>query len=284
MLKIVLGVVLLLVGVLVAANAIGARLWRAETTSLRERLQSHGATGATARVDLSSLDALPEPVQRYLRLALRDGQPYLAGVSLRHRGSFNMSENAEQWKAFTSDQEVVISPPGFDWNARIGFLPGLGVRVHDAYVQGEGILHASVLGLFTVADLRGTPAIAKGELMRFLAESVWYPTVLLPGQGVEWLAVDGQSADATLTTDGISVTLRFGFGADGLVETVFAEGRGRAIAGTVVPTPWEGRFWDYAEREGMMVPLQGEVAWLLPNGNKPYWRGTITDLVFRFGA
>lgn len=59
-------------------------------------------------------------------------------------------------------------------------LPGLPARVHDAYVAGEGILHASLLGLFTVADLRGTDYIAEGELMRFFAEAAWYPTALLP--------------------------------------------------------------------------------------------------------
>jgi hypothetical protein len=50
------------------------------------------------------------------------------------------------------------------------------VRVHDAYVGGEGILRAAVLGLFTVAELHGPGDIAQGELMRFFAEAAWYPT------------------------------------------------------------------------------------------------------------
>ena len=68
-------------------------------------------------------------------------------------------------------------------------MPGLVVRVHDAYAAGEGMLHAALFGLFTVADLRGTRDIAEGELIRFLAETAWYPTALLPGQGVRWDAV-----------------------------------------------------------------------------------------------
>ena len=31
-----------------------------------------------------------------------------------------------------------------------------------------------------------------------------------------------------------------------------------------------GHFWNYEERDGMRVPLDGEVAWLLPEGAKPY--------------
>ena len=43
-----------------------------------------------------------------------------------------------------------------------------------------------------------------------------------------------------------------------------------------------GRFWNYAIRDGMRVPLDGEVAWLLPEGAKPYWRGPITQLCYTF--
>ncbi len=85
-------------------------------------------------------------------------------------------------------------------------MPGLPVRVHDAYVAGEGILHASLLGLFPVVDMRGTSDVAEGELMRFFAEAAWYPTALLPSQGVRWEAVDDNSAYATLTEGDISVS------------------------------------------------------------------------------
>lgn len=34
--------------------------------------------------------------------------------------------------------------------------------------------------------------------------------------------------------------------------------------------------------EHMRVPLDGEVAWLLPEGAKPYWRGRITKLRYEF--
>lgn len=108
----------------------------------------------------------------------------VTAVRVRHHGTFNMGETTPQWKAFTSDQLVIPRRPGFDWDARIAILPGLTVRVHDAYVAGEGLLHASLLGLLPVADLKGTPDVNVGELMRFLAEAAWYPTALLPSQGI----------------------------------------------------------------------------------------------------
>jgi hypothetical protein len=118
--------------------------------------------------------------------------------------------------------------------------------------------------------------------MRFFAEAAWYPTALLPSQGVRWEAGDDRSAHATLTEGEISITLLFAFDEEGLIDTVRAEARGRTVGDEVVPTPWQGRFWNYEERGGMRVPLDGEVAWLLPEGEKPYWRGHITEIDYRF--
>ena len=155
-------------------------------------------------------------------------------------------------------------------------------RVHDAYVAGTGILHAAVLGLIPVADVRDTPEMARGELMRFLAEAAWYPTVLLPGHGVTWQAVDESTADATLTDGEIAVTLRFFFGPDDLVERVYAESRARTVGGATEPAPWDGRFTNYQKRDGMLVPIDGDVGWVLPAGRHSYWRGHIKQVTYEY--
>jgi len=213
---------------------------------------------------------------------LKDGQPMVAAASLEQTGTFNMSETGEKWKPFTSTQRVIVHRPGFDWEARSQIAPVLAVKVHDAYIAGEGILHASLFGLVSLAKLRGTPEAAQGELMRFLAETPWYPTALLPSQGVQWEAEDDTSAKATLTDGETRVTMLFRFDENGLIESGRAEARGRTVAGAVVPTPWEGRWSNYELRYGMRIPIEGEVAWILAEGPKPYWRGRITKLTYEF--
>ncbi|MFN8573070.1 MAG: DUF6544 family protein [Gemmatimonadaceae bacterium] len=260
----------------------GSRHWNAETRALRARLDAARLRPRPQTVDFRELEGLPACVQAFFRAAVTGAQPLVAEVHLRHTGTFNMSEAAEAWKPFTSDQKVVTQRPGFDWDARIAVIPGFSVRVHDAYVAGEGVLRASLLGLFTVADARGTSDLAEGELMRFLAEAAWYPTALLPSQGVRWEPIDDRSAMATLTDANVSVSLAFTFNDAGLIESVRANARGRQVGGTAVPTAWQGRFWNYETREGIRVPLDGEVAWLLPAGARPYWRGRIKDVAYQF--
>ncbi len=278
LLKSLATVVLALAAVLFGAWLYGAYRWNAGTQELRSRLDEARVPVRPQTVDFRELEGLPAPAQRYFRVVLEEGQPMVTGVRVRHEGTFNMGETTDNWRPFTSDQRVVTQRPGFDWDGRVAMVPGLPVRVHDAYVAGEGILHASLLGLFPVVDMRGGSDVAEGELMRFFAEAAWYPTALLPSQGVRWEAVDDHSAYATLIEGDITITMLFKFDEQGLVDTVGTEARGRAVGGEVIPTPWQGRFWNFEERGGMLVPLDGEVAWLLPEGEKPYWRGHIDEI------
>ena len=50
------------------------------------------------------------------------------------------------------------------------------------------VMEAVVFGLITVMDAARGPVLDEGELMRFFAESAWYPTALLPGQDDEVVA------------------------------------------------------------------------------------------------
>jgi hypothetical protein len=121
-----------------------------------------------------------------------------------------------------------------------------------------------------------------GELMRYLAEAVWFPTAFLPGQGLTWAGVDDASARATLADGDSSVSLIFHFDERDLVDWVRAEARYRAVDGAFEPTPWTGHFRNYQPRKGLLIPLDGQVAWNLPEGDLAYWRGHIEDIQYRF--
>jgi len=260
----------------------GDSRWTSRTKQLQGKIEVSRLRSLIRIYDPRELDGLPAPVQRYFRAVLKDGQRMVEAVTVEHSGTFNLGETADEWKPFTSRERVITNRPGFVWDARVAMRRGLTVRVHDAYVGGEGILHASLFGLFSLVDLHGTPEVAQGELMRFLAEAAWYPTALLPSQGVRWEAVDDTSAKATLTDGEITVTLLFRFNDEGLIESAYAEARGRTVEGRVLPTPWEGRWGYYELRGGMHIPIEGEVAWLTPEGRKPYWRGRITNVTYEF--
>lgn len=261
--------------------------WQSDTAKLRAKLANGQQIMKPKIYGPKEIEGLPAPVQRFFRTVLKEDQALaqplqrriVAAVKLSQQGQFNMSETEDKWSPFTATQLVTTQRLGFDWDARIQMAPGLNAFVHDTYLLGEGSLHASLLGLVTVADVHGEPENNQGELLRFFAEAAWYPTALLPSQGVRWEAIDNTSARATLTDGATTVSLVFQFNAEGAIATMRAEARYRD---KLTAMPWSGRFWDYEVRDGMLIPLAGEVGWKYPEGIRLYFKGRITEINYEF--
>ena len=271
------GVILLLAALgLITALVLSARRWQGRSAHLVQQLRASGSADPS-RYSAEDLGDLPGPVVRYFRAVLRDGQQIIHHVRLEQEGEF-LLKAPDGWRPFTAVQH--INPVGFVWDARIRMMPGVPVLVRDGFVAGTGSMHAGLSGLITIVSQEGTPEIASAALMRYLAEAVWCPTALLPSQGVRWAPVDDSTARATLSVGPVTVSLDYRFGADGLVRSIYAPDRGRDVNGTSIPTPWQGRWSEWGERDGVRIPLHGEVAWILPEGAQPYWRGRVTSIRF----
>jgi len=225
------------------------------------------------------LHGLPAPVARYFDFALSPGQPMVAGACIEWEGEFSM--RPRRWSAFTATQHYRVHPPAFVWDARIRMSGVVPVLVRDVYADSEGSLRAAIGGIVKVADQHGTPDIARGELLRYLGEAVWFPTALLPATGVTWTAIDSGSATATLSDGATTVSIDAHFAESGEIESLSAM-RPRDIGGRSALTPWVARLHGYSRRHGMMVPGSGEVEWELESGSLPYWRGRIVSAQYDF--
>jgi len=222
----------------------------------------------------------PAVVRRYLNLALPRSACRPRSARFSQRGQF-LLRPPDLWRPFTAMHTMRTAPPGFAWDARIRVLPGIDVTVRDGFHLGAGSMRATVLGIpiLSVAD---TPEISEGALQRYLAEGAWCPTALLPSNGVAWTALDASSARAMIVAGKTRASLDFHFGRDGLIERVYTAARGRAVGKLFVPTAWQGRLWNYAERDGLLIPLSSEVEWLLPDAPLPYYRGDIVAATYEF--
>jgi hypothetical protein len=272
-------------GLLVAGGAglvaFGSSRWEGATQAQLALLHAASVPASPGQkkfYDARELEGLPAPVQRYFRAVLKDGQPLIASATFELAGTINMSETGENWKPFTSWQRAIVHRPGFLWNGSVTLFPGISAHVHDSYIAGVGRLRAAMLGLFTVAEVEGDGEIARGELMRYFAEMAWYPTALLPSQGVHWEAVDDRSANATLVDGPISLTLLFKFDGAGLISGIHADARGAGVGKDMVMLPWDCSLSNHELRHGMLVPTRGEVA----KGGKSYFVGDLTSLVYGY--
>jgi hypothetical protein len=276
---------LVVVGLILVAAAvlsIAAVRWNARTAEQIAKLNDSRPMAATRAYDAAQLRGLPISVARYFRTVLRDEQPLIKRARLTQRGQFLVRPTADGWRPFVATETFATQPAGFVWDARIQMAPGLPIRVRDGFVGGRGAMHASMLAVWPLASVENNADVAAGALHRYLAEAVWLPTALLPSQGVTWSAIDDRQARASITAGDTTVSLDFAFGADGRVESVFTPARMRDVKGRAIPTAWRGRFARYEQRDGMEIPIEGEVEWLLPDGPQVYWRGEITDAAFEY--
>jgi hypothetical protein len=108
------------------------------------------------------------------------------------------------------------------------------------------------------------------------------PTALVPDENLKWSAIDGKSALATLTDSGVTVSLELRCNDQSEIAEVFTPARFREVNGEYDSRAWSGRFWNYEKRNGMLIPSDGRVEWLLPVGNLPYWRAGIVEAEYEF--
>ena len=218
---------------------------------------------------------LPMPVAAYFRRALRVGHDVPSSVRLEQFGQMLIND---RWRQFSAVEHFSIRPRSFVWDARIRMAPLVYTLVRDAYLDGTASMRVSLAGVFGVADDRGGEALNTGALHRYLAEATWMPAALLPRFGVIWTSIDETHATATMSDSGTTVSLEFTFNEAGEVTRIFTPSRYRAVNGHFEPTPWEGRFENYAERCGMWIPLEAEVSWQIAGHWQPWWRGRIASV------
>jgi len=265
-------------GGIAAAVTVAGLLWDSETA--RSVAQLHKRLEAKAPpFSRGDLAGLPGPVVRYFEFALTPGQSVVRYARLRSIGEFAM--RIHSWSPFTAVQNFSVEPPGFLWDARIRMATILPFYVRDGYVAGEGALHGTLAAIVPVVNQRGTSAMASGELLRYLAEAVFFPTALLPRGGVSWTSLPGNTARVTLADGRTTVSCAVDFGERGEIVRISAM-RYRDADGKSGLTPWVGHWSDYHQVNGMMIPTSGEVEWMLPEGPFPYWRGRIIDAQYEF--
>lgn len=264
----------------VAAFIIGRGNERRRADLLVSQLQEATALVSTETTYEIPSD-LPAPVVRYLRRALPKTIYPIQAVLMDQSGALRTSTSSRNWMGFSARQFVAPMARGFVWNARVNLPFGAHIRVLDSYSFGVGSGHVSLLSALGITSASNEPELNSGALHRYLAESVWYPTALLPQAGVSWAPKDEHSAIATLVAHGIEVSLEFRFNDADEVTAVYSPGRFGRFDGEYKKVGWEGHFSHYREQNGFLIPGRGEVGWYDAGKLALVWKGVINSVLIQ---
>lgn len=264
-------IVLSLVSFLGVSDMMFGRQVRSEV----ERMFSDSEDISDRIFTYQQIEGLPEPVQRYFKYALKDGQHYISYARLRHTGTFRTSPDGN-WMPISGEEYFTTQEPAFVWYAKVRPNPIMWIAARDMYFEGKGNMLIKLFSAFTVGDSRGRE-IDQGALVRYLGEAVWFPTALLPNEYLHWEPRDSNSARAVFTHKGLTVTAIFHFNERGEVTGLEAE-RYREIGGPL--EKWSGYCTKYIEIAGVRVPGSMEAVWNLKSGDLSYARFELTEIEF----
>ena len=99
-----------------------------------------------------------------------------------------------------------------------------------------------------------------------MAESVWFPTNLLPSEYVSWSAIDKNSARLSFKyqTTAFDFIVRF--------STVgeIVEMEGKRFMTDNQKEKWVCKMSNYQERHGVKIPISDQAIWRLKDGDQVY--------------
>lgn len=217
----------------------------------------------------NQLDNLPEPVQRYFNHILKDGQPYISYASIKHDGQFKTAQNKD-WINIKGEQYATTEKPGFIWKGTTSMF-----TARDMYIADKGRLVVSLFSLYTVADAKGEQ-YNQGELLRWLAESILYPTNFLPGEKLQWFSIDAHTAKLTFDYNGLALFFIVTFNEIGEITQMETK---RYMDEKNLET-WVIKAKNYKEMNNVFIPATFEVLWRLNKGDFSYAKFNITEVVY----
>ena len=220
----------------------------------------------TFKVTQDRLEALPEPVQRYMQFSGVLKKPWIHSVRLAQTGRFRMAED-RPWMPMRATQTYTTAPVSFRWEARFKLFGLPLLHALDQYMESHGQMHGKLFGLYTLFNVRGAE-LDQGSLMRYMSEMIWFPIAFL-GKNISWEAVDEGCVKVTLTEGARSVTGKLYFDDQGRPINFRAK-RYREDQGQYSLDTWSTPITGYAERAGLMLPVSGQAIWHLDSGPFTY--------------
>jgi len=257
------------------AVGIGNVSWNQTVKGKVERLFKSQQKAEHKAITEEDIKDLPEPVKRYLRYTGVIGKERIASVRLKQKGAMKTKPDGK-WIPLKAEQYYTTDNPGFVWFGRLAMAPLLTISAQDMYIEGKGNMHIKLLSTVTVVNAKGKE-MDESSLVRYFNEMMWFPTAYVSDK-VKWEPIDKNSARASMTDHGITVSAEFCFDDKGRITNFIAKRGYDTGGGKLVIKTWSTPIKEYRTINGLRLPSKGEAVWHLDSGEYSYIRIEITEI------
>jgi len=81
----------------------------------------------------------------------------------------------------------------------------------DMYLSNHGRIIVTLFSIYNIVDEKGKEKYDMGEVLRWLTESILYPTNLLPSKRLQWFPIDANKARLRFNYKGLSLFFKITF-------------------------------------------------------------------------
>jgi hypothetical protein len=237
---------------------------------------SYPLSESSKKISESNLKNVPELIQEYLKKTEILGKDKILRIRLKQKGEFKLKPGSK-WKKFTAEQYINTENMSFLWYAKIKLIPLIKVYVIDEFIYGKGKLIAKLLSFIKIVDELGSE-IDQGEFMRFLSESVWYPTFFC-NNNIQFAVLKNNTIKIKLESQHQNISGKLILNNDGLIHKFTCE-RYYTNADKKELKKMTGYLSEYKIFNGIMLPTKFKVCWHLEEGDYCYINGNIIDIEF----
>ncbi len=227
------------------------------------------------KITEKDIQHLPDVVKRYLRYTNIIGKEKIKTIRLKQGGGFRLKPD-DEFKTMKAEQYINTETQEFYWKGKVGVITAI-----DKFIKGKGNMTVKLLGLVKVAEMEGEK-VDQGELIRFLAEGVWFPSIFVENF-ISWKSIDDTTAEATIRIKETSASAIFYFNKKNEVFRITAE-RYMEKDGEFTLQDWEIQIREYKILSGIFIPNKTDVIWNLDGGKFCWYKPEIYEIEYNINT